>query len=331
MRLLTAFLATVILAASSVYADEVVNPSCDKVCEKMRQLFEQKSVVRVVALGGEGGLGTGVILKEGILTNNHVIEGALKIMVEFYGTKGYYDVTVVGRDPAADLALLTLPSLPREIVPASLGDAPQIGDVIFALGHPAGIRSITFGYVNALRSSHWLYILTQAPLAPGSSGGPLFSDKGSVAGINTAIASVPGTVMSFTLSADHIKRILPRMMRERVVRHGVAGFAFADASRIPPPILERHGLPYPPEDGVMVLAIQPNSSPDRAGIRPGDYIAKFNGAVVKNLAELDKRIFFDHRPDDEVEVELRRGHQVFRKKFLLSEYVSPLRKNNNEK
>ncbi|MDO8591149.1 MAG: trypsin-like peptidase domain-containing protein [bacterium] len=292
----------------------------------MRQIFGQKNVVRVIALGKDLGNGSGVVLKEGILTNNHVIEGALKIYVEFHGVSGYHEITIIGRDPAADLALLTAPLLPEGITPVTLGDTLQIGDRVYTMGYPLGVRSVTVGNVNATESESWLYAITQAPLAPGNSGGPLLNGQGKMAGVNTAIASIPGVLISFALPAEYVKSVLPRLTRERVVRHGAAGFVFYDATRILPVFLERMGLSYPPYEGVMVIVVPPSSPPDRAGIRPGDYIIKFNGIPMKSARDLEKRIFFDHRPDEEVELELKRGGQVFIKKFVLSEYISPFRR-----
>ena len=308
------------------------NTPCDAACLKLRQIYEQKNVVHVIAIGTKGiGNGTGSILREGILTNNHVVEGALKISVEFHGVPGYHDVTIIGRDPASDQAILTLPTLPPGVTSVSLGDSLKVGDRVYALGYPFGKRSVTLGYVNTLESISWLYAWTQTPIAPGNSGGPLFNENGQMVGLNTAIVPVVGVLISYTLPVQHVKRIFPRLSRERVVRHGAAGFGFGDASQILPVFLEQMGLPYPPERGVMVVGVPPNSPPDRAGIRQGDYILKFNGSLVKSALELEKKIFFDHRPDDEVEIELKRGRQVFVKKFLLSEYASPLGRNNKEK
>lgn len=325
------FVCLALIATASYAAHAGEETSCDSTCTQMRQIFRQKSVVRVVALG-EGGSssGSGVVLPEGVLTNNHVIEGALKIYIEFYEVNGYHEVTVIGRDLVADLALLTMPLIPQGVTQIALGDNLNLGEQVYALGYPFGERVVTIGRVNSKSSIFWLYPWTQTPLAPGSSGGPLFNEQMKIVGINTAIVPVPGVLMSYTLPVEYMKRILSRLTRERVIRHGFIGFALYDAMRILPIFLDRMGLSYPPYEGIVAIGVPPNSPPDRAGIRSGDYIVKFNGTLVKTARDLEKRIFFDHRPDEEVEIELKRGSQTFVKKFLLSEYVSPLRRQKNQ-
>lgn len=328
-------LVAVILWMGVVYpvgADGGSNALCDKDCLRMRQLYyEQRGVVRIITMGKGVGNGTGIVIKEGILTNNHVIEGALKILVAFEGIRGYYDAAVIGRDVAADLALLSLQNIPQGVMSVSFGSSLQVGELVFALGYPLGVRSITVGRVSTPKSFSWLYAWTQTPIAPGSSGGPLFNSQGEMVGVNTAIVPIPGVTTSYVISVEYVKKILPRLMRERLVRHGAAGIGFADASHVLPVLLEQMGLSYPPEDGVMVLVVPPGSPADLAMIRPGDYITKLNGAPVKNAQEFDQSIFFDLRPDMEVEIELKRGRQVFRRRLLLSEYVSPLRSKNGNR
>jgi putative serine protease PepD len=164
------------------------------------------SVVQVNVASAQGtGIGSGVVLTADgrILTNNHVISGAQQIQVTTNDGKSY-DATVVGADPAADLAVLKL-SGASGLTPATFGDSAgvQVGDQVVAIGSPEGLQgTVTSGIVSALnrtvnvpgetrRSTGVSYqaIQTDASINPGNSGGPLINSSGQVIGINSAIYS----------------------------------------------------------------------------------------------------------------------------------------------
>jgi putative serine protease PepD len=164
------------------------------------------SVVQVNVTVAQGaGIGSGVVLTADgrILTNNHVISGAQQISVTTNDGKSY-DATVVGADPAADLAVLKL-SGASGLTPATFGDSSsvKVGDQVVAIGSPEGLQgTVTSGIVSALdrtvnvpgetrRSTGVSYqaIQTDASINPGNSGGPLINSAGQVIGINSAIFS----------------------------------------------------------------------------------------------------------------------------------------------
>lgn len=305
------------------------NSLCNATCINMKHIFEQSSFTVLIYVRNDKGfaLGTGTIVVSDktkyVLTNNHVVKNALRIWMSFYNHGFMYELSVVGRDPASDLALLSVPLLPQEIGVAKFGKTPEIGEEIYALGYPFGIKSVTVGNINALESISWLYLLMQAPINPGNSGGPLFNNTKEIVGINTAMIS--GANMNFVLPVDYIKMILPRLTREKIVRHGSTDFNFRNASHIPPVFFIENDMPYPPEkDGVMVVNVNPNSSSYASGIRNGDLILKFEGFVVKDARELDKKIFFEYYPDSEVVFTTQRGPQIFDRRVKLVEYLSPL-------
>lgn len=316
---------------------------CNSTCMKMRQIADESPFVvaihtlRVAAEGSPPGstsaLGTGIVIPLeggviGILTNNHVIDNpfASRIWVAFHKHGFMREVRIIGRNPAADLALLSAPELPFGVQPAILAKRLELGQQVYALGYAFGTRQPSFGYVNTKASPFsWLYAWTQAPIHPGSSGGPIFNEKHEVVGINTAIIS--GTTTSFVLPIEYVHRILPRLMREGIVRHGHLGVMVANASHLIPVLFEEQGLKYPPEkDWVMVYDVKPDSSAARAGIKKGDTLLAFNGTPVTNALSLDMNVFFDHHPDESVVLTTRRGIQEFQRTIKLTEYA-PLKEN----
>jgi len=307
-------------------------PTCNGVCQNMRRIAsESPYVVSIWAdkpsdpskqFRGGPSLGSGLLISIGeqlyTLTNNHVIAEpvlALRIWVKFHKQGFMEEVRVVGRDPAMDLALLTVPALPRGIRPAVFGNPVQIGDPVYALGYPSSIRNVSFGYVTTTETPH-IWIATQAPISPGSSGGPLFNEKLEVVGINKAI--IPGATISLVIPVEDIKRVLPRILNEGVVEHASAGFDYQNASSLLPTFFEQRGLRYPPPvDDVVVREVDPSSSASRAGVREGDAITHFNGVSVRDARELSRKIFFDYRPGQEVIFSVRRGQQTLERKITL--------------
>lgn len=326
---ITSFLtvSVLLLAVQSLAYDSV----------KMREIHERSPfVVRVDSLGDKNGMGTGVLIEERgeffILTNAHVVSGQAKIYVSF--PRQYrQEVTVIGASRAADLALLTAPKVPRGISPAQLGnsDMLKIGDEVYAFGHPYGFENVTAGNITSLKFYSWLYLVSQAPINPGNSGGPLFNKEHEVVAINTAIVQ-GANLVNFSIPINHVRRILPRLIRESVVEHGDTGFSFGDTLDIHPGFFSKLGFLYPPpEDGIMVLDVPESSSAAAAGIKAGDLLIKFNGLIIKNAKELDMKIFFDYRVGQEVAFTLKRGTQLFERRVRLSEYKNPIRHDNNEK
>ena len=329
----------VMLSAGKIYASDL-SQVCNSVCAKIREIvtdspfvvavYTERSLVDAKGEASKGaGIGTGIVIAleggtVGVLTNNHVIDEPLasRIWVSFAGQEFMQTVTVVGRDPAADLALLSAPrQLPSNMRPAVLAKQIELGQQVYALGYPFGVRSPSFGYVNTKESFSWLYAWTQAPANPGNSGGPVFNEKHEVVGINTAI--IRGATTTFVFPIEYVHKILPRLMREGVVHHAATGFTFEDASHISPIFFENLGLKYPPEeDWVMALDIDPGSYAARAGVTKGDVIIRFNGAPVKSARDLDKKIFFDHHPNEPAVFTMRRGAQEFERHIVLTERSS---------
>lgn len=147
----------------------------------------------------ESRLGSGVVINAAgsVLTALHVVDGAAQIQVAFAdGTTTPARVTVAQADK--DIAVLTVPRLPGVIVPAVLGGPPPVGDAVFAVGNPLGLRhSLSAGVVSATDRSIGTpqgttlsgLIQFDAAVNPGNSGGPLLNRAGQVVGIVTALAN----------------------------------------------------------------------------------------------------------------------------------------------
>ena len=156
--------------------------------------------------GEQQGSGSGVIIRPDgyIVTNNHVVSGSTKIEVTLNNNKTY-EATVVGTDPATDIALIKIDASGLPVVPFGDSDELRLGEWVLAIGSPLGEQlrgTITAGIVSAKGRSMPSYsrefkiesfIQTDAAVNPGNSGGALVNKKGELVGINTAIVSQTGS------------------------------------------------------------------------------------------------------------------------------------------
>jgi serine protease Do len=237
--------------------------------------------------------GTGVIIsKDGyIITNNHVVEGATKIEVGFFGDEDtdIYQARVVGRDQLTDSALIQLTEKPpHPLQEARLGDSSQMapGDWVMAIGNPFNLNyTISVGVVSAIgrpmrmAEQRWEDVIqTDAAINPGNSGGPLLNLRGEVIGINTAIYTNGngGTNIGigFAIPVNAIRQILPQLEKGKVVRGRIA-LGVTDLQRGQP---AEFGLKE--RKGALVQTLTPNGPAAKAGVELGDVILEFNGKPV---------------------------------------------------
>ncbi len=246
------------------------------------------------------GLGSGVIIdpKGYILTNEHVISEADKIMVRLSDgreAKG----TLTGTDPRSDLAVIKieLPDLPS----AKLGDSDhlKIGQWVVAIGNPFGHLlespepTVTTGVISALqrslpRTSHrdtdyTDLIQTDAAINPGNSGGPLMDLQGQIVGINVAIFSTSGGYqgIGFAIPVNHANRIIGHLIKGEKVTYGWIGIGVQDFNRS---LAEYFHLDK--TEGVLVSGVMEAGPADKAGINDGDIILSINSVDVKNTSAL---------------------------------------------
>jgi serine protease Do len=256
-------------------------------------------------------LGSGFVIDENgsILTNNHVIEKATEIKVKLENGKEY-DAKVIGRDPKTDLALIQTKvdaDLPK---PVGLGDSDtiRVGDWVMAVGNPFGLgHTVTTGIISARgriigAGPYDDFLQTDAAINPGNSGGPLFNMKGEVIGINTAIVA-QGQNIGFAIPVNMAKDLLPQLKSGTIIR-GWLGVLIQD---ITPELAKPFGLKE--AQGVLLSDVMKGSPAEKAGLKRGDVLIRFNGKKVENAHTLS-RLVAATPPDTKVEVDvIRDGKQ----------------------
>lgn len=294
------------------------------------------AVVTVIAAGGERsrglsamfgrrgpapqGMGSGFILrKDGlVVTNHHVVaqRPALKVRLADGRT---FDADVLGTDPETDLALLRMSdakSLPT--VPLGSSARTEVGDWVIAIGSPMGLeQSATTGILSAKgRGSLDLYpggsyvdfMQTDAAIAPGNSGGPLFNTAGEVIGINTAVGAF-GRGPGFAIPVDQVKRVIAELHDHGRVRRGWLGISGRDIrpadNTLPPP-------------GAVIGQVHPDTPAARAKLQAGDRIVQVDGKKVESFEDLRGRVA-DMGPDSSVALTVKRGDKTVKLQAKLEE------------
>ena len=264
------------------------------------------------------GLGSGVIIKpEGyIVTNNHVIAGADIIEVTLSDNR-VYPATLVGADPATDLALLKIDA-GRELpaIPMGNSDDLRLGEWVLAIGSPYDLRStITAGIISAKGRSFPNYdgqyrvesfIQTDAAVNPGNSGGALVNAVGELVGINTSIISQTGAYAgySFAVPVNIVSKIAEDFIQFGSVQRVMLGVSITDMTS---QLAAQAGSSE--VDGVYVAEVSKGGVADRAGIVAGDVITEINLNKVHNSAGLQEQVSKLRPGESAVVTILRQGTQ----------------------
>ncbi len=240
-------------------------------------------------------LGSGFVIdgKEGlIVTNNHVIEGAEEIEINFHdGSKLKVD-KVLGRDTKADLALLKVtPKKPLSDVKFGPSATLEVGDWVMAIGNPFGLGgSVSLGIISAksrdINSGPYDdYLQTDAAINKGNSGGPLFNMDGEVIGVNTAIISPTGGSIGigFAVPSDTVANVVDQLKQFGEVRRGWLGVKI---QTVTDDIAETLGVPE--NSGALIAAVTPESPAAKAGLEAGDVILKFDNKDVTSMRGLPR-------------------------------------------
>jgi serine protease Do len=255
------------------------------------------------------GLGSGFIIsRDGyILTNAHVVEDARQVLVKLTN-KREFKATVVGADPFTDVALLKIDA--KDLPMVKIGDANQIepGEWVAAIGSPFGFEnSVTVGVVSAKgrflpNESYVPFIQTDVAVNPGNSGGPLFSTRGEVIGINAQIYSRTGGFMgiSFAIPMDVAMTIANQLRESGKVTRGRIGVQLQELTV---DLAAALGMKEP--RGALVAAVQKGGPAHRAGIQSGDVILSLNDQTVEYSADL-ARLVAGTRPGETVTIEIWR-------------------------
>ncbi len=252
-------------------------------------------------------LGSGVVIHPSgyILTNEHVVSRATKIMVSLSDEREF-EGRLVGGDPRSDLAVVKIDSPePLPHIPMGRSDDLLIGETVIAIGNPFGLsHTVTTGVISALNRSIRTgegrgrvlsnFIQLDASINPGNSGGPLLNINGELIGINTAIYQQAQGI-GFAIPIDRAKRIVDDLISYGKVKEAWLGISVQELT----PSLARH-FGHTGKGGVLVAHVIPGSPAAEAGLRRGDIILAIGNKQVEArddyLAEVSSFTINDEVP-----------------------------------
>ena len=241
----------------------------------------------------EHGMGSGVVISPDgyIVTNNHVVDGAVDIRVTT-SNRRVLKAKLIGTDPLTDLAVLKVNA--TDLASAPWGDSKEVrpGQTVLAFGNPYGFRfTVTRGIVSAVNranpdstdpSKPGAFIQTDAAINPGNSGGPLVDARGEVVGINTFLVSPSGTFsgMGFAIPSQIVRPTVETLIRDGKVSHGHIGIGIADVTPENAKFFDNSTT------GGVVTQVELDSPAAKAGLQIGDVITEIDGQKVTDASEL---------------------------------------------
>jgi serine protease Do len=280
--------------------------------DPMRDFFERFFGGQIPKEFRQNALGTGFIIDPVgfILTNNHVVEQTEELKVRLSDDKEF-KAQIIGRDPKTDLALIKI-NADRPLVPLVLGDSDkvEVGDWVVAIGNPFGLgNTVTAGIVSAKYRQigggpYDNFIQTDASINPGNSGGPLLNLNGEVIGVNSVIFSESGgnIGIGFAIPINMAKQLLPQL-KEGKVRRSWIGVMIQD---ITPELKAKLNLGT--EEGALVSDVVSGGPADKAGIKRGDVILRFDDKAIRSTQNLPF-VVASTPIGKTVEMEIMRGNQ----------------------
>ncbi len=258
--------------------------------DPMRDFFERFFGGQVPKEYRQNALGTGFIIDEEgfILTNNHVVEQTEELKVRLSNEKEF-KAQIIGRDPKTDLALIKIDA-DRPVIPLILGDSDnvEVGDWVVAIGNPFGLgNTVTAGIVSAKYRQlgggpYDNFIQTDASINPGNSGGPLINLDGEVIGVNSVIFSQSGgnIGIGFAIPINMAKQLLPQLRQGKVKRSWIG----VVIQNISPELKDKLALGT--EEGALVSDVVSGGPADKAGIKRGDVIIRFDDKAIRSAHDL---------------------------------------------
>ena len=250
----------------------------------------------------ERGIGSGVILSPDgyIVTNNHVVAGAINIKVTL-NDRRVLPAKVIGTDPLTDLAVIKIDAHDLPSIPWGDSATLKPGQTVLAFGSPFGYfqNSVTRGIVSAVNRQNPYsqdarkpggFIQTDAAINPGNSGGALVNAHGELIGINAWILSSTGSFSGagFAIPSQIAQSITTQLIKNGVVHHGFLGISMNDVTPDNASFFK-----LPDATGAIVAQVSPNSPASRAGLQSGDVITSLNGHKVLNGGELQVAVAED--------------------------------------
>ena len=261
----------------------------------------------------EHGLGSGIIISPDgyIVTNNHVIEGAVDIRVTM-SDRRVMPAKLVGADPLTDLAVIKVNASNLPSIPWGDSTALRPGQTVLAFGNPYGFRfTVTRGIVSALNRPNYFaedrrkpgeFIQTDAAINPGNSGGPLVDARGEVVGINTFLISPSGSFsgMGFAIPSQVARPTIETLVKYGKVEHARVGIGITDVTPENAKFFHMETA-----SGALVSQVEPDSPGAKAGLKVGDVITGINGKKVEGSGQLQVMIS-QERPGTKVDLDVLR-------------------------
>ena len=245
---------------------------------------------------GEQSAGSGVIVDAArglVVTNHHVVRDAQDIVVTLKDGR-QFRARLVGADPGTDIALLRITASGLSALRLGDSGSVSVGDFVVAVGNPFGIgQTVTSGIVSALGRSglgiegYEDFIQTDASINPGNSGGALVNLRGELIGINTAILGPSGgnVGIGFAVPVNMARQVLAQLERFGEVRRGRLGVSTTDLT---PATRGQFGAKA--TEGALVVAVEPGSAADKAGLRKNDLLVAANGRPIRGSSDVRNRV-----------------------------------------
>jgi serine protease Do len=265
----------------------------------------------------ERGLGSGVIISPDgyIVTNNHVIDGAVDIRVTM-SNREVLPAKLVGADPLTDLAVIKVSGTNLPSVPWGNSAGLHPGQTVLAFGNPYGYRfTVTRGIISALnrpnpdpsdRRKLGEFIQTDAAINPGNSGGALVDARGELIGINTFLISSSGSFsgMGFAIPAQIVQPTVETLIRDGKVTHAFIGIQIADVTPDNARFFQMNKA-----EGALVSQVEPDAPGAKAGLRTGDVITELDGRAVTDAGQLQVLVG-EKRPGDTIHLGVMRDSKL---------------------
>jgi len=297
------------------------------VSSNYRTFFQERSSTSTAT-------GSGVIISDDgyILTNNHIVDAssssssyytvseAKKVVVYLYNEDEPIEAKIIGTDSVTDLAILKIDR--DDLTPAKIGDSDsvQVGEFAMAVGNPLGMESsVTSGIVSAVNREitdsdgiTYSLIQTDAAINSGNSGGALVNAKGQVIGVNFLKVSGTGVEgLGFAIPVNDAKEIAEQLIQYNKVKRPYMGISGLDLSK-------QEAQRYRLVEGIYIRSVEDFSAAQKADLRIGDVIIKFDGKDVKTMNELNA-IKNTHKIGDEITLVVNRSGEEKEIKITLSE------------
>jgi serine protease Do len=261
----------------------------------------------------EHGLGSGVIISPDgyIVTNNHVIDGAVDIRITM-SNREVLSAKLVGADPLTDLAVIKVNANNLPSVPWGNSASLRPGQTVLAFGNPYGYRfTVTRGIISALnrpnpdatdRRKPGEFIQTDAAINPGNSGGALVDARGELIGINTFLISSSGSFsgMGFAIPAQIVQPTVETLIRDGKVTHAFIGIQISDVTPDNAKFFQMNKA-----EGALVSEVGPDTPGAKAGLRTGDVITELDGKPVTDAGQLQMTVG-QKRPGDTIHLQVVR-------------------------